>query len=324
MTFEEFIEEWQGDNESINVKTSGSTGAPKEIKLPKKFVRESALRTNQFFGIKRGSRLHSCISADTIGGKMMAVRADLSNSIFTYEIPSNQPLKDLIRNENLDLVAAVPSQVHFILDNSNSLPKINNLLIGGSPIHLELRKRISKSGLNAFESYGMTETASHIAIRKIAETEIPFTLLPEIKVTINEDGCLCITFKDGTFVQTNDLAEIVSNNEFFIKGRKDDMIISGGKKINPYEIEKRIQKLISSPFLITGIPDEKWGVKEVLIIEGEAIKGNLREKLSKVLDRWEMPKDIIYTDRLPRTSNGKIKRLKTPDSFSVVCKNPSF
>lgn len=312
MTFEQFIDEWHNDKDFIIAKTSGSTGQPKEIMLPKNFVKESAIRTNTFFGINKDSHLHSCISPDTIGGKMMAVRSVIADAIFSYESPSNQPLKAFDSEFTIDLVSVVPSQVLFILDNIDFLPKINNLLIGGSSIHPELRKKISRSRLKAYESYGMTETASHIALRKILDIETPFTLLPGIEVTLDERNCLCISFGDKTFIQTNDIAEIISNKEFIIKGRKDDVIISGGKKINPYEIEKKLYNIINRPFLVTGFPNEKWGEKVVMIIEGLPVLPQIEEKIAPLLEKWEMPKEILYVKELPRTSNGKLRRIKSP------------
>ena len=283
--------------------------------LSKNFLRESAKRTNDFFGIKENSLLHSCVGADYIGGKMMAVRAELANAVFSYEKPSNQPLKEFNSENKIDLVAAVPSQVQHILLNIQTLPKIQNLLIGGSPIHPDLRKKIVFSGINAYESYGMTETASHIALRRITEKEIPFTLLPNIEISLDKDSCLKIRFKDGKEIQTNDIATLVSKKEFLIKGRRDQIIISGGKKINPMALEARTLGIIPGNFLFTGFPDEKWGEKVVLIIEGEdnkILENQIKERLKEILEKWEMPKQILFVKELPRTPNGKIKRIKDP------------
>lgn len=323
MNFEEFLEEWRDERDFITVQTSGSTGKPKVIRLPKEFVRESAKRTNSFFSITEGSRLHSCVGADFIGGKMMAVRADLANGVFSYETASNKPLKDFTPENSFDLVAVVPSQTLFILDKLSEMPKIKSLLIGGSSIHSELRKRIAKSSLNAYESYGMTETASHIALRKIEETLSPFHLLGEIQISVDKENCLKIKFPDGTDIQTNDIAEIISENEFFILGRRDNIIISGGKKISPELIEEKISSLITEPYCITGFPDEKWGERVILLIEKSAYSnGSIRlpdkENLKKFLNPWEMPKEIFVVDSLPKTDNGKIKRPKDSRNLAFV------
>lgn len=316
MTFNEFITEWKSDSDTIKCHTSGSTGEPKEIMLDKNFVAESADRTISFFHLKEGSKLHSCISPDTIGGKMMAVRSELCQGILSYETPSNRPLKDFNPEDVLDLVAVVPSQVPFLLKNIATLPKIRNLLIGGSPIPSSLRKEIAESKLNAYESYGMTETASHIAIRPVTENEIPFTLLQGISISLTEDNCLKIKFTNGYEILTNDLAKIISEKEFIILGRKDQVIITGGKKVNPISLENKLSSIIKVPFIITSMTDQKWGEKIVLLIEGEMTdkeKQALSEETKKLLNKWEVPKEIYSVKELPRTSNGKISRVK--DSF---------
>ena len=309
MDFNEFFEEWNSNKDYITVKTSGSTGIPKAINLNKNFVKESALRTNTFFALNCNSHLHSCVSADFIGGKMMAVRAFLCGGSFSHETPSNKPLTLYSPNDKLDLVAVVPSQMLHIVENTNILPKIRNIIIGGSAIHPSLRSKIADSGLNAYETYGMTETASHIALRKVTFEEHPFTTLPGITVDTDSNECLNIKFRSGESIQTNDISEVISPTQFLIKGRKDSVIISGGKKINPFELESKISPFINQPFIVKGIEDEKWGKKLILIIEGSPVDNQyLKDAFKTILESWETPKQIFYTERLPRTSNGKIIR----------------
>lgn len=311
MTYKEFISEWQNNEIFITARTSGSTGIPKVIKLDKNFVRKSAERTNAFFHLDSTSRLHSCISPDFIGGKMMAVRTDLAKGRLTWETPSNEPLKNIDKEETIDLLAVVPSQMIFLLDNLSSLPNISNIIIGGSPIPPGLRKKIAASGLTAYESYGMTETASHIALRKISQDCLPFTTLPGIKIENAPDNCLTISFDSGEKIKTNDIAEVLSEHTFFIKGRKDQIIISGGRKVNPEELEEKISLFINSPFCIAGFPDEKWGQKVVLILEGNNTETKeLRNKLKEIILPWEFPKEILKVKSLPRSDNGKIIRPK--------------
>ncbi|MDE6007665.1 MAG: AMP-binding protein [Muribaculaceae bacterium] len=311
MKFEDFIEEWHNAAPYIIVRTSGSTGKPKEIQLEKEFVKESARRTNYFFTISSGSRLHSCVGADFIGGKMMAVRASLAGCDFTWEKPSNRPLGDLSVSDEITLLSVVPSQMIHILDNSDKMPVIRNFLIGGSAITPSLRKRIAESGLRAFESYGMTETASHIALRKIESEEGWFETLPGIEVDLDNRGCIVIRFLSGEIFVTNDMAVLRSSTNFKIKGRYDNVIITGGKKLHPEDLEKRISHLFESEFLISSEEDEKWGERIILIIEGSPSGRTEKEilsEVSKIVERWEVPKSVKWVDKLPRTPNGKILR----------------
>ncbi len=328
MTFEEFLAEWRGESPVITVRTSGSTGTPKTITLDKEFVRDSGRRTNSFFNITSGSRLHSCVGAQFIGGKMMAVRSGLAGCRFTWEMPSNTPLSGVSHDEVIDLLAVVPSQMLHILAHLEEMPTINAIIIGGSAIHPQLRERIIASGLNAYETYGMTETASHIALRKIKEGEEWFMPLDGIKVSLDGRDCLVICFDRGERIITNDLAIINGDGGFKILGRYDNVIVTGGKKVNPEDVERRIASLMEGSFIITSRPDEKWGERIILKIEktvnGENVKerreigdtgkdkldckAELLKLLKTVLEPHEVPKEIEWVERLERTPNGKLKR----------------
>lgn len=311
MDYKDFIDEWQSGDAPVEVATSGSTGIPKRILLDRSFMIESARRTNAFFGIDSDSHLHSCISPDFIGGKMMAVRALLAGCRLTWEIPSNRSLRGIGAASRISLLAVVPSQMVDILGRVEELPSIESIIIGGGAIDSRLRRRIVDSGLNAFETYGMTETSSHIALRKVdCETEW-FTTLPGITVDLDDRGCLTIRFDGGQVVVTNDLATLFDPTRFRIDGRADNVIVTGGRKVNPFEVERRISDLIGTPFIVTSLPDEKWGRRVVLKIERGADIPDvawLRNELSKILAPWERPKDILVVGELERTPNGKLKR----------------
>lgn len=297
--------EWRDSGESVTVQTSGSTGKPKRLQLPKKLMKESALRTNAFFSIDAGSRIHSCVAFDYIGGKMTAVRAEMAGCLLTSENPSNRPA--LSGSEQpIDLLSVVASQMEYLLEHRQELPEVRNYLIGGSAIPSGIRKKIAESGIRAWESYGMTETASHIAVRRVTEEEIPFTPLPGIEIRQDERGCLVIRMEGWPDVVTNDICEITPEG-FRILGRADNVIISGGKKFHPEEAERKLSEYLDFPFYFTSKKDEKWGEAIVLICEADETD-HVKEICEKELEHWQQPKEIRFVDRLPRTENGKIRR----------------
>jgi O-succinylbenzoic acid--CoA ligase len=309
MTYDDLSNEWKSESTYIKAYTSGSTGKPKEIRLDKSFVTQSALRTISFFNLTQQSHLHSCISPDFIGGKMMMIRANIAGCKFTYETPSNRPVITSEDGSLPDLVALVPSQMIHVVANASKWEKVT-FIIGGSPIPADLRKAIASAKLVAYETYGMTETASHIAIRRVEYNEQPFITLPGIKVFLDSRGCLNINIDNKTSIITNDIATIFNNNSFSIKGRIDNVIISGGKKISPEDIEHKIESsIINRKFMITSRPDPKWGEAVILLIEGEPTDiSTLTETLRKLLNPWEMPKQIEFTKTIPTTASGKILR----------------
>lgn len=308
MTYDDFFTQWRDSSTHIECHTSGSTGKPSTIFLPKEQMRNSALRTISFFNLDATSHLHSCIAPDFIGGKMMGVRADVLKCAFTYETPSNQPLCNC-QSDSLSLVAVVPSQMIYILDNLHTLPNVDNFLIGGSAIPDTLRRRIIDAGINAFESYGMTETSSHIALRKITELSSYFQTLPGISVSLSDNHTLEIEIEGWQKITTNDIARLHESNQFEILGRADNVIISGGKKIHPEEIERKLSAKFDFRFFVTSRPDHKWGQRLILVAEApESFTEQIRLDCIELLDKHEIPKEIICKDRLELTNNGKIKR----------------
>ena len=308
MTYEDFLNEWRNSDENIVCHSSGSTGTPKRIELPKLLMEESARRTVDFFNLSSESHLHSCISPDFIGGKMMAVRSELTGGRLSWETPSNRPLRDYA-DADIDLLAVVPSQMIDLIDRLGSLPKINAIIIGGSPIQTALRCRIEESGLNAWETYGMTETASHIALRRVKTEPEPFSALPGIKISTDPDERLRISLgKWGTF-QTNDIANIDKEGRFHVLGRADNVIITGGKKVHPEQVEASIEAVLGCEVLVSGMPDDKWGEKVVLTLEKPIAKSpdEIMSVCHSVLSKECIPKEIIIAP-IPRTSNGKKKR----------------
>lgn len=321
MTQQEFERIWKDSEEYVECRTSGSTGEPKEIRLRKDFMRSSARRTNRFFGIDERSRLHTCLDFKYIASIMMTVRADVAGCRLTSEIPSSHPLGEVTADERIDLVSMVPAQMEWVLDSRQVWSGIRNILLGGSGVPSLMRKRIAMSPYTVWESYGMTETASHIAIRKVEEDDLPFKTLDGISVGVNEEGCLTIVMPGGERLTTTDIAELTGENEFRILGRADHAVISGGIKIHPEELERKLGPFIAYDYCLTGIPDKKWGEKLVLAVESqgdsfdddllrEAVGVRLRQ-YRKILELGvKSPKDVVIVSSLPRTSKGKVDRKK--------------
>lgn len=319
MTQEEFEKIWNDDSDSVKCQTSGSTGVPKEIRLGKDFMRQSAKRTNEFFGITGESRLHTCLDFKYIASMMMIVRADVAGCELTSETPSSQPLKDIGCNEKIDLLSIVPVQMDWILDCGAKWNGLRHILIGGSAIPSMMRYRIALSDYDVWESYGMTETASHIALRKISQEETPFKTLTGISVELSDGDCLIVNLPDGSRIITNDMAEVLSENEFKILGRADNCVISGGVKIMPEELERKLGTFIAYNYCISSIPDKKWGEKLVLVVEcqnngldahliRDAVGVRLRQ-YRKIFDLgMKAPKDVMCITEFPKTANGKIDR----------------
>ena len=309
-----FITEWESQNDSIEVCTSGSTGKPKKIILSKENVRASARATGRFFGFEEGQSLLLNLSADYIAGKLMIVRA-LEHKMKIFIAPNQEnPLQGIQLNK-IDFGAFVPYQLAAILNSAETKEtynKIRNVIIGGAPLTTKLEQAVRKLPNQTFTTFGMTETITHFALKNISKNERAYHCLPGIEIGIDERGCLIIEKNQiSERLITNDLIEIINSKTFIWKGRIDNVINSAGIKISPEEIEEQIAQFIpNNRFYVGGRTSEKFGEELVLYVEGEkplSWDGDY-EDILKTLDKYHQPKAVIFQREFSTTKTGKILR----------------
>ncbi|MDC7993921.1 AMP-binding protein [Altibacter sp. HG106] len=302
-----FLKEWFGVEKDIQLITSGSTGKPKKIRVPKSALINSAIATGTFFKIQEGKSALLCLSADYIAGKMMVVRA----LTLGWDLHIVAPTKDaLVEYDNsYDFVAMVPLQVQHSLE---AMSKVKKVIVGGAPISASLEEALQDVDCEVFATYGMTETVSHIAIRRVnglAQSSV-YSGLPGVTFATDDRDCLIIHapgIAEDTVI-TNDIVSLKSPTSFEFLGRYDHVINSGGVKIFPEHIEHALSAAIAEPFIITSEPDEALGQKVILVIEsGGASLSNYSEAIAQ-LPPYERPKKVYSLSRFPRTETGKIKR----------------
>jgi len=313
----QFFVDWFSDSEFIEVQTSGSTGKPKTIQLKKEFMINSALATGTFFDLKENTTALLCMSTDFIAGKMMLVRALVLGWNLDMIEPVSNPLEKVDRS--YDFSAMVPMQ----LQNSLSqIDRIRKLIVGGGIVSEELISEIQNISTKVFATFGMTETITHIAVIQLngfknttfSEVEKShYTTLPNVSISKDARNCLVINapkVSDKKIV-TNDVVKIISKNKFKWLGRVDNVINSGGIKLHPEEIEKKLAKIIQQRFFVAGLPDAILGEKLILVIEGK--KATIILSKAKSLTRYETPKAIYFVESFIETTSKKIQRKKTLD-----------
>jgi len=303
-------EQWFSKDPYFLVQTSGSTGNPKTISLLKEHMKNSALATLKFLEIEEGSPALLCLPVDKIGGIMMFVRAAMANLDLTIIEPSARPFEKLNPHISFALSAMVPLQISHSLDQ---LDRAGKLIAGGGPLSPLLLNKIKQKSGKLWHSYGMTETISHIALRQISPDFSPaFKLLPGVNISLNAQACLKINAPaiGVENLQTKDLAELISEDEFRWKGRLDNVVLSGGLKLYPEELEQKID--LSLNFILAGQDNASLGQQLVLVIESsDILKKTDLDLALRNLNRFERPREILYSPSFVYTSNGKIKRLDT-------------
>lgn len=315
MTLEEFINQWQSPSPTLLVHTSGSTGKPKPMLVEKRRMEASARITCQFLGLKRGDTALLCMPLDYIAGKMVVVRAIVWGLKLIDIPPCGHPLKQI--DTPPVFAAMVPMQVFNSMQDASERQKlwqIKHLIIGGGAINDDMAAELRQHPNAVWSTYGMTETLSHIALRRLSGPQASEWYEPfdGVNVSINADGCLVIDAPTvcALPLTTNDIAEIAADGRRFrIRGRKDNVICSGGIKLQIEEMEAKLRPYINVPFLISKRSDPKFGETVVMIAETNDIE-SLKTICKERLNKYEQPHKYIAVDSIPTTETGKPARAK--------------
>ena len=307
----EFFLDWMSTSGDLKVRTSGSTGHPKTIAIKKEWMINSAKATGNFFDLSAGDKALLCLPCSSIAGKMMLVRAMLLGLHLDYVEPSSSPLFTI--QKNYAFAAMVPMQAQNSLDR---LSLIKKLIVGGAPIAASLKEQLKHSKSCVFETYGMTETVSHVAIRDLQQKEDYFQVLPNIAISQDDRNCLVLDAPhlSRSEVVTNDLVEIIDEKRFQWLGRYDSVINSGGVKLIPEQIERKLDPVIDARFFVAGLDDQTLGQRLILLVEdGNCDANELLTGIQRLkgIHKYEIPKDIFCVDSFIETESGKIQRDKT-------------
>jgi O-succinylbenzoic acid--CoA ligase len=322
----QFMKNWKEGQEELMISTSGSTGIPKLISVSRERLKASARLTGKALELGEGTQALVCLNINYIGGIMMLVRGMELNWEMTIIEPVSNPFLELPDNFHFDFSAMVPMQLAAILENNLTELKINSidkLMLGGAPVSVSLQKQIEKLETSVYLSYGMTETVSHVALRRLngPDASDDYVLLDEVVAGVDDRNCLHVKgpMTDEEVIQTNDLVEIVSERSFKWLGRADSIINSGGVKIQLDKIDRTAEEIMaelgwSNLFFSWYEKDEKLGQKLILVIEstrsvldGYAVLVKMRERLTP----YEVPKHVYFAKQFEFTGSGKIDRIAT-------------
>jgi o-succinylbenzoate synthase len=310
-----------GNGAEVEVTTSGSTGAPRLLRVKQEQMIQSAGLTCAFLGIQKGDKALLCMPLQYIGAKMMVVRTIVAGLELLVCPPSGHPLKDT--DIPFRFAAMVPLQVYNSLQTPverERLMRIEILIIGGSAIAPDLEKELRDFPHAVYSTYGMTETLSHIALRRLNGPEASdcYRPLPSVDLSLSDGGTLVIDapFVCGAPLVTGDMAELLPDGCFRILGRKDNCINSGGIKLQIETLEEKLRPILPVPFAVTSAPDPRLGETVVLLIEkGDLPLARLKAEIAPALSRYERPRHILEVAGIPLAGNGKIDRLACKQLF---------
>jgi O-succinylbenzoic acid--CoA ligase len=305
---------WKSNKNEILVNTSGSTGKPKTIKISRQQLINSSKATLKHFKLKENTTFLSCLPVKYIGGKMMIIRGIIGKVNFILCKPSVSPIKKL--HKEIDFMATTPLQLDSLLKNITIFSKIRLAIVGGGKVSERLIEQLQDIPYDCFETYGMTETVSHIAVRNLKKNNEnnPFKCLENNSVTTNSNDQLVINSKylKISSLTTNDIAKVTGNKYFTINGRVDNIINSGGFKVSSENIEELLYENFQNKlFFIDKIKCDKLGEKIILIADEKIKLQELVISIRKIKDKKKRPKEIYFTNRFFYNGNQKIDRPKT-------------
>jgi O-succinylbenzoic acid--CoA ligase len=346
----DFKKAWESGQETFEIQTSGSTGIPKKILLHRKQMLASVKMTAKAFNLKEGDTAFCCLNIDYIAGMMMLVRAfEIGMDLLIVE-PKSNPFEDIEKhlyilkaNRGQNFFAFVPLQIQTILESTPIFYEILNsakaIIIGGAAVNDAILEKVQKIYRPVYVTYGMSETLTHIAIKRIngSEKEDFFNTLEGVDIQLNEESCLMIKSKttDGQWITTNDVAEIINGSSFVLHGRIDNVINSGGVKIQLEKVEKAVDSVLkklktdeqklNGRYFVFSLPDEKLGERLIFVLEKEtnaafpsrddATKIDILQGFKEILPKFEVPKEVFFLEKMLETPTGKIDKIKTINAY---------
>jgi len=325
----DFCHQWLGGEPDFTVNTSGSTGTPKPIRLTREQMTASARRTGATLNLRAGQQALVCLPTRYIAGRMMLVRGFVIGLAMTVVEPAGDPLATVAPDADFDFTALIPLQLQTLLAGPPHYHAILNrmqaILIGGGPVSPALLAQLQTITAPIYHTYGMTETVSHIALRRLngPQASAAFTPLLGVELGVDERNCLniCADVTQDQVVQTNDLVDLRADHSFIWLGRWDNVINSGGVKVQVEKVEHVLEEVLHAldpkglgarRFFVGPLPDARLGETVAVVLEGSPLtvpqEEALRQHLGQMLDRYEIPRRFCYLPHLAETPTGKIDR----------------
>lgn len=310
-----FLVEWFSPTSTVEVQTSGSTGVPKRMRVEKARMMRSAVRTCEFLGLRPGDTALLCMDLKYIGAKMMVVRALVAGLHLWVRRPSGHPLADV--EEWVDFLSVVPMQLYHTLEQADErerLSRVRCVIVGGGAVDEALERRLEYLPCRVYSTYGMTETLSHVALRPLngPEASVGYRPFEGVSLSLSARGTLVIHAPElcSSDLETNDVVRLHADGTFTIVGRADNVVNSGGVKIQIEEEERRLKELIDVPFALTSVPDRRLGEALVLLVIRDFPMDDvgLFDAMKALLPRYHVPRHILRVAAVPVAGNGKIDR----------------
>lgn len=311
-----------GNVRGVAVATSGSTGQPSEVLVSADALRASALATSAALGGEGHWLL--ALPTDRIAGAMVVVRSRLADTVLTgvgpgpFTAEAFAAATERLPGDGPRFTSLVPTQLSRVLDaphGAEALASFDAVLVGGAALGFEAPSTVVRT-------YGLTETAGGCVYDGVPIGETSVRLRPDGRILIAGPS-LADAYRperpdawaeeDGSrWLVTSDLGEWAADGRLRVLGRIDDVITTGGFKVNPRAVERAVD---AQPWVkesaVVGAPSAEWGEAVVAFAVPTSLKdmrrlSDLRRALEPVMARHELPRELVMVESLPRLPTGKV------------------
>ncbi|NNE13339.1 MAG: AMP-binding protein [Saprospiraceae bacterium] len=312
-----FLNQWYDSSVlTYDFYTSGSTGSPKLIQHSREAMIASAKLTENAFNYVKGDYALLCLPVNFVAGKMMIVRAIVSSLNLIISKVKTNPFEGVLYEGKIDFAPMTPMQFELAKDHAfELLNAVRVVLLGGAPVSNKLKEETQIFDSNIFLGYGMTETLTHVALMKLNgyDRQKYFYGLENISFNKDEHDCLIIEAQHlPNKILTNDIVALFNESNFKWMGRRDNVINTGGVKVNSDELERELSRHLKENFFISSIKDDVLGSKIVIVLEGSVPSDKVNE-LNVIFDQLKLknskPRKVYGLENFIYTKTGKLDKI---------------
>jgi o-succinylbenzoate---CoA ligase len=305
---------------ALVIATSGSTGHPKGAELSRAALDASARATMTRIGVRDGDRWLACLPWHHIGGLQVLLRARMFDTPLV--VHDRFDVERFRAERDATLVSLVPTQLRRLLDADVDLAQYRAILLGGAMAPAALLDRAAAAGARVVTTYGMSETCGGCVYDGRPLDGVDVTVVDDGRIHLRgpvlmsryrHDAELTGQVLRGGWFVTSDVGSLDSDGRLSIRGRVDDVVVTGGENVVTTEVAAA---LATHPRIaavaVTGVPDEEWGqrVVAVIVADGEPpALSELREWCRRTLAAVAAPRELVVVDEIPHLPSGKTDRL---------------
>jgi O-succinylbenzoic acid--CoA ligase len=297
--------------------TSGTTAAPKRVGLTYGNWLWNALGSGVALGLDAEERWLCPMPLAHVGGLSILLRSTIYAT--TVVLPGRFEVEAVKRElsdpgRRITLVSLVPTMLSRLLDAGlEHPPTLRWALLGGGPISPALVRRALAAGIPVAPTYGMTEACSQIATHGWPLTGVELRIAEDGEILVRGPIVSPGALGPEGWLHTGDLGTLDERGRLAVIGRRSDTIVTGGENVAPAEVEAvLLEHRAVADAAVHARPDPEWGellVASVVLREGtDASAEELRSHCSARLASFKVPKTVEFTEALPRTPGGKLRR----------------